>query len=252
MFVIIGKAIMGDAYEYNGVVFALDEEEERARRFCETVNQLISSQLGTDRHPKVETFNALSHPGMQTINNLDEALSKAKYIFLNDAYYREDKFGFFAGNVAMLNNHPDMFIRLRFERSDDGASDEHPSLDSFKGLHLTAEWELSKGEEEKLKRLSWVGFPDEEQAEQQPQGMAGGDDNRDVMNPSISSTSDNFNETISIPRLSRTQSSVGGDNLVEDSTETPESEHSGPTSSEHTVHPAFDLPTNKYGNPDLL
>lgn len=246
---------MGDAvFEYNGVVFALDEEEEGARRFCETINQLISSQLGTDRHPRVETFDALSHPGTQTITNLDNALSKAKYVFFNDAYYREDRFGLFAGNVAMLNSHPDRFIRLRFERSDD----EHLSLTSFNGLHLTPEWKLNEREEEKLNRFSWVGFPDEDQAEQQPQGMAGGDDNLDVMNPSISSTSDlsslasfseetqvmsviganNFNQkgarpkkkmpTASTSRLPCTQPWVGDNDLVEDSAETPESEQSGP------------------------
>ena len=259
MFVIIGKTIMGDAvFKYNGVVFALDEEEEGARQFCETINQVISSQLGTDRHPRVETFDALSYPGMQIITNLDEALSKAKYVFFNDTYYREDRFGLFAGNVAMLNSHPDRFIRLMFERSDAGASDEHLSLASFNGLHLTPEWELNEREEEKLKRLSWVGFPDEDQAEQQPQGMAGGDDNLDVMNPSISSTSDlsslasfseetqvkfviganNFNQkgarpkkkmpTVSTSRLSCTQPWVGDNDLVEDSAETPESEQSGP------------------------
>ena len=261
MFVITGKTIMGDAvFEYNGVVFALDEEEKSARQFCETINQLISSQLGTDRHPRVETFDALSHPGLQIITNLDEALSKAKYVFFNDAYYREDRFGLFAGNVAMLNSHPDRFIRFGFERSDAGASDEHLSLASFNGLHLTPEWELNEREEEKLKRLSWVGFPDEDQAEQPPQGMAGGDDNVDVMNPSISSTSDlsslasfseetqvksviganNFNQKGARPkkkmptvstskRLSCTQPPWVGDNdLVEDSAETPESEQLGP------------------------
>lgn len=260
MFVVIGKTIMGDAaFEYNGVVFALDAEDEAARRLCKTINQSISSQLGTDRHPKVETFDAISHPGKQIPTNLDEALLKARYIFFSDAYYREDELGLFVGNVAILNSHPDRFIRLRFKKSDAGASDKHRSLASFTGLLLTTEWELCEGEEEKLKRIPWVGFPDEDQAErQQPQGMAGGDDNLDVMNPSISSTSDlsslasfseetqaksviranNYNQnlvkkkkkmpTTSTSRLPCPQPWDGDDDLIEDSAETPESEHSGP------------------------
>ena len=229
---------MGDAYEYNGVVFALDEEEEGARRFCETINQLTSSQLGNGQHLRVEMFDSMSHPGKQITTNLDEAIVKAKYIFFSDNYYRKHLFGYFAGNVAILNSSPDRLIRLQFERSVAGASDEHLSLASFSGLHLTPEWELSEGEEEKLRRLSWVGFPDEEQAEQQPQGMAGGDDNLDVMNPSISSTShlsssasiseDTQMRTVSTSRLPCTQPWVGDNDLVEDIAETPESEQSGP------------------------
>ena len=249
---------MGDAYEYNGVVFALGEEEESARRFCETINKLISSQLGNGQHLRVEMFDSMSHPGKQITTNLDEAILKAKYIFFSDNYYRKHLFGYFAGNVAILNSSPDRLIRLQFERSDAGASDEHLSLDSFSGLHLTPEWELCEGEEEKLRRLSWVGFPNEEQAEQQPQAMAGGDDNLDLMNPSISSTSDlsslasfseetqvkfviganDFNQkgalpkkkmpTASTSRLPCTRSWVGNNDLVADSVDTHESEQSGP------------------------
>ena len=314
-----------DEYEYNGVVLHSEKERNGASRLCDKINQMISSKLRNKRHPKVEILDDLSHPGKQIVHNLDEVLSKAKYVFLSDAHYKEDKDGFFAGNVAISSCRPDRLIRLRFERSNVGASDEHLSLASFIGLHLTPEWELSEGEEEKLKLLSWVGFPDEDQAEQQPQGMAGGDDNLDVMNPSISSTSDlsslaSFSEetqamsviganncnqkgarqqktmpTASTSRLPCPQPLAGEDDLVEDSAETPESGHSGPvgktssrqkecppravvkpvrqtaaqgaegedtsattvppadnTSNEHTVHSAFDLPTDEYGNPDLL
>ncbi|KAK7116224.1 uncharacterized protein [Littorina saxatilis] len=187
---------------HDGLVLHSEDELPSAHCFCEYVQKL---DIGDGQRPDILTMESFSHPGKTMVQNLNDAISSARLIFCTEEYYHVDAMGNFSGDVAIIHKIPDRFIKLKIkgQKRPSCGSSSLPSSSSLHGLQLGPNWEVEEHAHQKLLKLFCNQFPSNNGRgkivtqfsgpvqRQQGEGMRSlpSDDNLEVMNPSISSTS---------------------------------------------------------------